>query len=62
MDIFVPPLCAGLIQAIVGHPIDTAKVFIQNNIKLRGLTIKDYYKGFKYPLLLSLIINGTIFK
>jgi hypothetical protein len=61
MDIFVPPLCAGLIQAIVGHPIDTAKVFIQNNIKLRGLTIKDYYKGFKYPLLLSLIINGTIF-
>ena len=61
MDILFPPLCAGLIQAIVGHPIDTAKVFIQNNIKLRGLTIKDYYKGFKYPLLLSLIFNGTIF-
>ena len=61
MDIFIPSLCAGLSQAIVGHPIDTAKVLIQNNITLRGLTVKDYYKGFKYPLLLSLLFNGSVF-
>ena len=61
MDIFFPSLCAGLSQAIVGHPIDTAKVLIQNNITVRGLTIKDYYKGFKYPLFLSLLFNGTVF-
>ena len=61
MEIFFPSLCAGLSQAIVGHPIDTAKVLIQNNIRLSGLTIKDYYKGFKYPLLLSLVFNGSVF-
>ena len=61
MEIFFPSICAGLSQAIVGHPMDTAKVLIQNNIKLRNLTINDYYKGFKYPLLLSLLFNGTIF-
>tara|TARA_Y100000768_G_scaffold387150_1_gene377458 strand:- start:719 stop:1393 length:675 start_codon:yes stop_codon:yes gene_type:complete len=61
MEIFFPSICAGLSQAIVGHPMDTAKVLIQNNIKLRNLTINDYYKGFKYPLLLSLLFNGTVF-
>lgn len=61
MEIFFPSICAGLSQAIVGHPMDTAKVLIQNNIKLSNLTIIDYYKGFKYPLLLSLLFNGTIF-
>lgn len=61
MEIIFPSICAGLSQAIVGHPMDTAKVLIQNNIKLRNLTIIDYYKGFKYPLLVSLLFNGTIF-
>ena len=60
MDL-IPSLCAGLAQAIVGHPIDTAKVLIQNKKPLRGLSIKDYYKGFKYPLIIALIFNGTVF-
>ena len=60
MDI-IPSFCAGLSQAIVGHPLDTAKVFIQNQKSLSGLGIKDYYKGFSYPLFLSLGFNVIIF-
>lgn len=60
MDL-IPSLCAGLAQAVVGHPIDTAKVLIQNRKTLQGLGIKDYYRGFKYPFIISLIFNGTVF-
>ena len=42
---FIPGICAGISQTIVGHPIDTIKVLIQNKKQWIGLPIKDYYRG-----------------
>tara|TARA_B100001758_G_scaffold205320_1_gene185548 strand:+ start:4721 stop:5374 length:654 start_codon:yes stop_codon:yes gene_type:complete len=58
---FIPGICAGISQTIVGHPIDTMKVLIQNKKPWIGLPIKDYYRGFKYPMITGMIFNGFIF-
>jgi len=58
---FIPGICAGISQTIVGHPIDTIKVLIQNKKPWIGLPIKDYYRGFKYPMITGMIFNGFIF-
>ena len=60
MDL-IPSFCAGLSQAIVGHPIDTAKIFIQNNKSLYNLKARDYYRGFTYPLITALGFNMIVF-
>lgn len=41
---FIPGICAGIAQTIVGHPIDTIKVLLQNKKPWIGLSIKDYYR------------------
>jgi hypothetical protein len=61
MKDIIPALCVGLTQIAIGHPFDTAKVLIQNRKKWTGLPIKSYYKGWKYPLISSLLYNSTIF-
>ena len=60
MDL-IPSFCAGLSQAIVWHPIDTAKIFIQNNKPLYNLKARDYYRGFTYPLITALGFNMIVF-
>jgi len=57
MDI-VAGACAGVAQVVVGHPLDTLKVRIQNNLKLshRGL-----YRGAPYPLVFAILYNSTVF-
>ena len=57
----IPGICAGVSQTIVGYPMDTMKVLIQNNKPWLGLYIKDYYRGFKYPMITGMIFNGFIF-
>ena len=49
-DIFAAS-CVGISQVLSGHPFDTAKVLIQNNKKWFGLHVKDYYRGWRFPLL-----------
>jgi len=57
----IASIFASLSQVIVGHPFDTAKVYIQNKKSLKKLTFTDYYRGYKYPLCSSIISNGILF-
>ena len=59
-DIF-PSIGVGINQIFFGHPLDTCLTLIQNNKKWIGLPIKDYYRGFYYPLFSSILFNCTVF-
>lgn len=50
---------SGIFQIIIGHPFDTIKTRLQygNNFKFNF----KLYKGFKYPLYSSILINSTIY-
>lgn len=50
----------GLIQTIVGHPLDSLKTWKQSDLKLK-LNIKSVYKGVSYPLLTNSILNHVQF-
>jgi len=51
----------GINQVFVGHPFDTCLTLIQNKKKWFGLPIKNYYKGYRYPLVSSMLFNCTAF-
>ena len=63
VDAFLPGLCVGFIQSIVGHPLDTLKTWKQNVnlVKTPKLSIKNIYAGFTYPLISSLLLNSCLF-
>jgi hypothetical protein len=52
---------SGLCQMVVGHPLDTMKVRIQNNKSLLGLGFRDYYKGIGFPTISGMIVNSIVF-
>tara|TARA_A100001015_G_scaffold208197_1_gene232967 strand:+ start:1791 stop:2501 length:711 start_codon:yes stop_codon:yes gene_type:complete len=78
MTEFIAGCFSGLAQNIIGHPFDTVKVLIQNNkldfmnskLNSTNSTLNNmkllksihYYKGFAYPTLLSIILNGITFE
>ena len=53
--------CSGLAQNIVGHPFDTAKVFIQNNMSLWNMKPLQYYRGFSFPTIYSIVSHSILF-
>ena len=59
---YIASLCAGLSQTIVGQPFDTLKVLIQNkeNI-LKNVSLKKFYRGYKFTLTYSLSSTSIIF-
>ena len=59
-DLFTGITC-GIVQVIVGHPLDTIKTLSQNNINWKKLNFKNYYRGAKYQLPYSITKNGIIF-
>lgn len=61
MNELIPSFFVGISQTIIGHPFDTVKVLIQNNRKWYGLPFKNYYSGWKSPLISSTIFNCTVF-
>lgn len=61
MTDFIAAISAGITQTMIGHPFDTIKVLLQNNNKIRGLHFKDYYRGYRYPLTSSILLNSIIF-
>ncbi len=61
MNEFQAGAISGLAQNIVGHPFDTAKVYIQNNKSLSLLKPLQYYRGFIYPTAFSIGSNGLVF-
>lgn len=52
---------SGFCQMVVGHPLDTIKVLIQNNKSFTGLRFKDYYRGITYPIISGMFINSIVF-
>ena len=61
MSDFIAAACVGFGQVIIGHPFDTAKILIQNNRKWSGLPFRNYYKGWRFPLCSSVILNCVTF-
>ncbi len=57
-DYFVAGFLSGTIQTIVGHPLDTLKVWKQQNIPYN---IINLYKGIKYPLIIGTFVTGVQF-
>ena len=53
--------CVGISQVVVGHPLDTIKVLLQNGKSPFGLPLKHYYYGWKFPLLSSMFYNTIAF-
>lgn len=61
MTDIIPAFCVGLTQVGVGHPFDTTKVLMQNNKKWLGLSLKSYYRGWRFPLVSATFFNCTVF-
>jgi len=61
MNELIPSFFVGISQTIIGHPFDTIKVLIQNKQKWIGLPLKQYYYGWRAPLISGAIFNCTVF-
>ena len=61
MSDFIAGAAVGFSQVAVGHPFDTAKVLAQNSKTWWGLPLKNYYRGWKFPLISATIFNCTVF-
>ena len=51
----------GLVQVVVGHPLDTVKTRIQNGRGYRHFGVRDYYRGCAYPAVASVLFNALVF-
>ena len=61
MSDFIAGICVGFSQVVSGHPLDTIKVLMQNGQNWYGLSMKDYYRGWRFPLVSSVFFNFTVF-
>ena len=61
MNDFIIGGIVGSSQTLIGHPLDTIKVLMQNNKKWYGLGIINYYRGISYPLIGSVTFNSFSF-
>ena len=52
---------SGLAQNIIGHPFDTAKIYMQNKMPLWNMKPHHYYRGFMYPTAYSIVSHGLLF-
>ena len=57
-DAYTAGFLSGIVQTLVGHPLDTIKVRLQSH---RPLGVRSLYAGVTYPLLSSGIINSISF-
>ena len=57
---FISGSISGFSQIIVGHPIDTIKIWNQVNIK-HSYNFKNLYRGIKYPLISNIFITSGVF-
>ena len=60
MDSFWAGLLSGIFQTIVGHPLDTLKVWKQNNSNIQP-SFFNLYKGIKYPLIQNPLLCSSGF-
>ena len=61
MNDFLLGAVSGIGQTIVGHPFDTIKVRIQNNVSNKNMNFTHYYRGLMYPLYASSLLNAVVF-
>lgn len=61
MNDFIVGGIVGASQTIIGHPLDTIKVLMQNNKNWYGIGLKNYYRGIGYPLFGSITFNSFSF-
>lgn len=61
MNEFLSGAVSGFAQTVVGHPLDTIKVRIQNGVTTKTLKPSHYYRGVAYPLVSASIINSILF-
>jgi len=61
MSDFIAAACVGISQVSIGHPFETTLTLMQNNKHWKGLSIKNYYRGWKFPLCSAVIFNMTVF-
>lgn len=60
MESYIAGFVSGIVQTLVGHPLDTLKVSKQNNTQL-NLNPKTLYRGVLYPLSTNSIICSINF-
>ena len=61
MNEFSAGALSGTIGTIVSHPLDTLKTWKQTDYKITNLKAKDVFRGWKFPVYNSLIINSIMF-
>lgn len=57
---FIHGFNAGIGQSIIGHPLDTYKIWLQMKYT-DVISIKTLYRGFTYPAFTNSIISGAAF-
>jgi solute carrier family 25 (mitochondrial carnitine/acylcarnitine transporter), member 20/29 len=60
MESFWAGLISGIFQTAAGHPLDTLKVWKQNNSQLKP-SFFNLYKGIKYPLIQNPLLCSSGF-
>ena len=60
MEGFLAGNISGLAQIVIGHPLDTYKVWLQSGVR-PSTKPSRLYRGIKYPLYASCIQNSVIF-
>ena len=54
-------LVIGMLQSLVGLPLDTVKILLQNGQPFRSLRPLQLYRGVSYPTVASLVFNAVTF-
>lgn len=57
---FIAGCSSGIVQSLIGHPIDTIKILQQNKQPFHK-NILYYYKGISYPTAFNLLATGATF-
>ena len=59
MDAYIAGSLSGFVQILIGHPLDTYKVWLQTGQKNKKFI--NIYNGIKYPLVINCIHNSVLF-
>jgi len=57
---FIAGCSSGVMQTLVGHPIDTVKILQQNRQPLHS-NFLHFYRGISYPIAFNLLATGMFF-
>ena len=57
---FIAGCSSGIVQSLIGHPIDTVKILQQNRQEFHS-NFLHYYRGISYPTAFNLLATGITF-